>query len=202
MPHTAKRALVPLVGFLGASYGAAALGSAFTLPALSPWYRELRKPGWTPPDQVFGPVWTGLYTLMAVAAWLVHRAGARQPSASRAALQAWFVQLCLNVGWSAAFFGARSPRAGLLVIVPLDLAIARTVILTASVTRVAATLLLPYLAWTAFATALNARIWQLNRTQTAQNQASARSPWPADSAPVGLAKAARQRGRLRRTRWT
>ena len=156
------RHLVALVGFLGASYSAAALGSAFTLPALRPWYRTLRKPGWTPPDWIFGPVWTGLYTLMAIAAWLVFRAGARHPAASRSALQAWFGQLLLNVAWSAAFFGRRNPGAGLLVIVALLAAIARAVALTSQVTRVGAILLLPYLAWTTFATALNARIWQLN----------------------------------------
>jgi translocator protein len=167
MLRTSKRELGPLIGLLGASYGAAALGAAFTRPALSPWYRELRKPGWTPPDQVFAPVWTALYTLMAIAAWLLHRAGTHHPAASRSALQAWFVQLFLNLAWSAAFFGRRSPRAGLLVIVPLDLAIARTITLMAPLTRAGAFLLLPYLAWTTFATALNARTWQLNRSRSA-----------------------------------
>jgi tryptophan-rich sensory protein len=156
-----------LLGFLAASYGAAGLGSVFTVPALNSWYRRLRKPRWTPPAPVFGPVWTSLYTQMALAAWLVCRSTAQQagarPAVGRAALVAWGVQLLLTVGWSAAFFGRRSPAAGLLVIVPLWGAIAATAGLAARVTRLAGVLLLPYLAWVSFATALNWQMWRLNR---------------------------------------
>ena len=155
------RRIGSLLLFLGAAYGAAALGSAFTLPALDGWYRRLRRPAWTPPDQVFGPVWTVLYTLMAVAAWRLRVSKA----SSGAALVAWGMQLSLNVGWSAAFFGRRSTAAGLAVIVPLWVAIATTIALSARVSRVAALLLLPYLAWTTFAAALNARVWSLNRSE-------------------------------------
>ncbi len=163
MPRVSKRQIVPLLGFLAASYGAATVGGTLTFPALDPWYRGLRKPDWTPPDGVFGPVWTVLYTLMAVAAWLTYRTSARQPDRVRRAVAAWFGQLVLNVAWSAAFFGRRSPSGGLLVILPLWAAIAGTVGLVAPLSRVGALLLLPYLAWTTFAAALNARIWQLNR---------------------------------------
>ena len=155
------RRIGSLLLFLGAAYGAAALGSAFTLPALDGWYRRLRRPAWTPPDQVFGPVWTVIYTLMAVAAWRLRVSKA----SSGAALVAWGMQLVLNVGWSAAFFGRRSTAAGLVVIVPLWVAIATTIALSARVSRVAALLLLPYLAWTTFAAALNARVWSLNRSE-------------------------------------
>jgi tryptophan-rich sensory protein len=165
MSSASKRQVAPLIGFLAAGYGAAALGSAFTLPALDPWYRQLRKPAWTPRDTVFGPVWTTLYTLMAIAAWLAYRGGERRPAAARVAVAAWFGQLGLNVAWSAAFFGRRSPVAGLLVIVPLWAAIACTVGLVARLSRLGALLLLPYLGWTTFATALNARIWQLNHAR-------------------------------------
>jgi translocator protein len=155
-----------LLAFLGASFGAAVLGSLFTVPALDTWYRSLRKPRWTPPDRIFGPVWTILYTQMAVAAWLVYRAVAKRPEATRrvgrSALLAWGVQLLLNVGWSAAFFGRRSPAAGLFVIILLWTAIAITVALAARVSRLAGLLLLPYLAWTGLATALNVKVWQLN----------------------------------------
>ena len=72
-----------LLAFLGASFGAAVLGNLFTVPALDTWYRSLRKPRWTPPDRIFGPVWTILYTQMAVAAWLVYRAVAKRPEATR-----------------------------------------------------------------------------------------------------------------------
>jgi tryptophan-rich sensory protein len=81
----------------------------------------------------------------------------------KSALVAWLVQLLLNVGWSAAFFGGRSPTAGLLIIVLLWATIARTVATTARVSRLAALLLLPYLTWTGFAGALNLRIWPLNQ---------------------------------------
>jgi benzodiazapine receptor len=161
-----ERQFVWLLGFLATSYGAAGLGSLFTFPALNSWYRQLRKPRWTPPAPVFGPIWTILYTQMAVAAWLVRRdmtkhSGART-AAGRGALVAWGVQLLLNLGWSAAFFGRRSPAAGLWMVVPLWAAIATTAALAARVTRLAGVLLLPYLAWTGFATALNWHVWRLN----------------------------------------
>jgi tryptophan-rich sensory protein len=103
---------------------------------------------------------------MAVAAWLVCRSMAKHPgtrtAVGRSALVAWGVQLLLTVGWSAAFFGRRSPAAGLLVIVPLWATIAATAGLAARVRRLAG-VLLPYLAWVSFATALNWQVWQLNR---------------------------------------
>lgn len=156
-----------LLGFLGASCGAAALGSLFTFRPLNSWYPRLRKPRWTPPNQVFGPVWTALYTQMAVAAWLVRRGIAAQPTAKRKvgmwALLAWSIQLVLNVGWSALFFGRRSPGAAVLVIMLLWAAVATTAALAARVRPLAGMLLLPYLAWTSFAAALNVQVWRLNR---------------------------------------
>jgi len=157
-----------LVGFLALSYSAAGIGSFFTFRALrSGWYRGLRRPGWTPPDRVFGPVWTILYTQMAISAWLVRRAAAHgnanQARAGRVALVAWCAQLALNVGWPAAFFGSRSPALGVAVIAALWLAIVATVGLSARVQKGAAALLLPYLGWTTFAAALNVAIWRRNR---------------------------------------
>jgi tryptophan-rich sensory protein len=103
---------------------------------------------------------------MAVAGRLVYRAPLQRRAArtqtTRSALFAWSVQLLLNVGWSAAFFGQRNPTAGLFVIVPLWAAIATTAATAARVSRLAALLLIPYLAWTSFAAALNFRVWQLN----------------------------------------
>jgi translocator protein len=159
-----KWQLLELVGFLTASYGAAGVGSLFTVPALrSGWYGRLRKPRWTPPDRVFGPVWTILYTQMAISAWLVRRRGAsNQAQAARLALVAWCAQLGLNVAWSAAFFGARSPAKGVAVIAALWLAIVATVGLSARVRKGAGALLLPYLAWTSYAAALNTAIWRRN----------------------------------------
>ena len=158
-----------LLGLLATTYGAAALGSYLTLPSLENWYPALHKPRWTPPNAVFGPVWTVLYTQMAIAAWLVRRHAAiraDQRQARDAALGAWLLQLVLNVAWSDAFFHRRSPRLGLAVIALLWGTIAATVALAARVTRVGALLLVPYLAWTSYAAALNFRIWQLNRSAT------------------------------------
>jgi benzodiazapine receptor len=161
------RHLTPLLGFLGASFAAAGLGSVFTARGLDTWYGKLRKPDWTPPGWVFGPVWTTLYLQIAISGWLIYRRTLRQPHAQRGlgrlALLAWGVQLVLNLGWSAAFFGRRSPGGGLIVIVLLWTSIAATVVTTLKVSRVAGLLLLPYLAWTSFAAALNLKILQLNR---------------------------------------
>jgi benzodiazapine receptor len=153
-----------LLAFLAASFGAAGVGALFTARALKGgWYRRLRKPDWTPPDRVFGPVWTILYAQMAVSAWLVRDGAANQAHAARVALLAWCAQLGLNVAWSAAFFGGRSPARGVAVIVALWLAIVATAGLSARVRKSAGALLLPYLAWTSFAAALNVAIWRRNR---------------------------------------
>jgi tryptophan-rich sensory protein len=161
------RDLASLIVFMATSLAASGVGSVFTLPALDTWYRKLRKPDWTPPDRIFGPVWTILYTQMGVAGWLVYRRSIRQPRTRKgmgtSALVAWVTQLFLNIGWSAAFFGRRSPGAGLFVVVLLWAAIAMTVATAARVSRLAGLLLLPYLTWTSFAAVLNLRVWQLNR---------------------------------------
>lgn len=158
--------LVSLGGFLAASFGAAALGGLATGRSVNTWYRTLRKPALTPPDGVFGPVWTILYAQMAVSAWLTRRTALRHPAraaSAEPALATWAGQLGLNLAWSVVFFGLRRIGAGLLVIVPLWGAIAACAALSARVSRPAGLLLLPYLAWTSFATYLNAQLWRLNR---------------------------------------
>ncbi len=140
---------------------AGGLGSLATIPNIPTWYAGLDKPFFTPPNGVFGPVWTALYLLMAVAAWLVWRKDAIA-SDKRNALTAFFVQLVLNVAWSFAFFGLHSPLAGLGVIVLLLVAILWTIASFRIISGVAAGLMLPYLAWVTFATALNAGIYVLN----------------------------------------
>jgi tryptophan-rich sensory protein len=155
-----------LATFLAAVFGVAYVGGRATAESVGSWYRTLNRPVWNPPNQVFGPVWTTLYAQMALAAWLVRRDSARDPSRrarGTAALAAWAVQLTLNLVWSRVFFGRRSPGGGVAVIVPLWASIAATLVLVARVTRLGALLLAPYLAWTTFAVALNLRIWQLNR---------------------------------------
>lgn len=129
----------------------------------SRWYRRLAKPAWTPPDAVFGPVWSVLYLLMGVAAVLVARAGGRAPrSAVRPALGLFGVQLLLNLGWSIVFFGARRVRLAGVELAALWVSIAITVVAFLRVRLLAGLLLLPYLAWTTFAGALNADLARRN----------------------------------------
>jgi tryptophan-rich sensory protein len=140
-----------------------ASGAVFTANGLEGWYSTLVKPALAPPNWVFGPVWTTLFALMGVAAWLVWRElSGPQANAARRALWLFAGQFGLNVAWSAAFFGARSIIAGLAVIVALWFAILGTVLAFDQVDRRAAGLLLPYLAWVSFATYLNVGIWLLN----------------------------------------
>jgi len=133
-------------------------GALLTRPHLRSWYRPLRKPRWNPPDALFAPVWTALYVTMAVAVWLVWRAGA-----SWWRLVPFAVQLALNLGWSGLFFALRRPDLALVEIVVLWVSIALTIVVFAPVSSAAALLLVPYLSWVTFAGALNLRIWSLNR---------------------------------------
>ena len=124
------------------------------------WYSELAKPTWTPPGSWFGPVWTVLYLTMGVAAWLVWRRSGWQ--GARFALALFLFQLVLNGLWSWLFFGLRSPLAGLVDIVVLWLAIGVTILAFRRHSAGASLLLVPYLAWVTFATALNFALWRLN----------------------------------------
>lgn len=133
----------------------AAVGGAVTARSVGAWYESLDRAPWNPPSWLFGPAWTVLYVLMAVAAWLVTREGLDAPGVRRA-LALYGVQLALNLGWSIAFFGLRRPWLGLAVILALLLAIAATAAAFHPVSALAAWLLLPYLAWVAFAATLNA----------------------------------------------
>lgn len=137
------------------------IGAVSTASAVDSWYRTLERPWFTPPDWLFGPAWVTLYTLMGVAAYLVWSKGPSK-SAVKVALVAYGVQLLLNALWSPAFFGARSPLLGMIVILPLWVAIAATIGLFWRVSGVAAVLMVPYLLWVSYATALNVAIWQLN----------------------------------------
>jgi translocator protein len=146
-----------LAGFVVLCLGVAALGGFATAQSVSEWYPTLNKPSWTPPSWLFGPVWTVLYLLMAVAAWLVWKTGG-----ARTAMILFGAQLLLNLAWPFLFFGARLPGLGLVEIVMLWLAVAATIFAFALHSRVAAFLMVPYLCWVSFATALNAAIWMLN----------------------------------------
>ena len=139
-------------------FGAATFGAIF---APGEWYAQLRKPSWNPPSWLFGPVWTALYTMMAISAWLVWRRGGFAANARSLGLFA--VQLVFNALWSWLFFGLKNPALALIDIVLLWVAIAATLAAFYRVHRVAGWLLVPYLAWVSFATVLNATLWLLNR---------------------------------------
>lgn len=138
------------------------LGSIPTFSSIPTWYRGLTKPAWTPPDQIFGPVWTLLYVLMGVSAWLVSRPGLERRNV-RAAVGLFGGQLALNALWSPIFFGLRAPGLALADILLLWGVLVATVVAFFRVRSVAGLLLLPYLLWTTYATTLNAGVWWLNR---------------------------------------
>ncbi len=146
-----------LISCIALCFTPALAGWAFPPDA---WYQALRKPSWNPPNWLFGPVWTALYLAMGFALYRI----ARQPSSSarRAALVAFAAQLLLNAAWTPIFFGARSPGWAFAVIVLLDLLIVVTAARFSKLDRFAGRLLLPYLAWCLFATALNGTLWWLN----------------------------------------
>lgn len=145
-----------LAGFVLLCLAAGWIGSIVTTPAIPAWYDGLNKPPFNPPQAVFPVVWTILYILMGIAAWRVWRAG------GGSALVPFFIQLALNVVWSFAFFGARSPAFGFLVIAVLWATIAWTIAAFAAVDRAAPWMMAPYLAWVSFAAVLNGAIWYLN----------------------------------------
>jgi translocator protein len=150
--------LAALLGFLAASGLVAWLGSQATINNVTGWYAAADKAPWYPPNWVFGPVWTLLYTAMAVAAWLIWRS--RSPN-RRAALTVYWVQLTLNLAWTPVFFGLYplwGPAAlwlALGIITALALAVAATVLLFGPIRRLAGALMLPYLSWIVFASSLN-----------------------------------------------
>ena len=155
-----KDALV-LVAFLLLCFGVAALGGYWTSVSVGDWYLTLRKPSWNPPGWVFGPVWTVLYAMMAVAAWIVWRH--RGENGVTMALILFGIQLALNLAWSGLFFGLRNPLAGFIDIVALWLAIIATMIAFRRISTAAGVMLVPYLLWVSYAATLNLALWLLNR---------------------------------------
>jgi benzodiazapine receptor len=146
-----------LVVSLVVCFGAGWIGSRFQP---GEWYAQLAKPSWNPPNWLFGPVWSALYLMMAVAAWLVwKRHGFRRAAVP---LAAFVVQLVLNAAWTWLFFGMQQPGVAFAEIVVLWLAIAVTLVLFWKRNALAGALMAPYLAWVTFAAALNYALWRLN----------------------------------------
>lgn len=154
--------LAALAVFAALSFGAAAIGTIPTIDSLRSWYPGLRKPAWNPRNGIFGPVWTVLYLLMAIAAWLAWR---------QSGLSIWIVtfivQLALNAAWTLIFFGARQIGLAAVEIAILWAAILLTLVGFYAQSPLAGLLLVPYLAWVTFAGFLNLAIWRLNRPSLA-----------------------------------
>jgi translocator protein len=149
-----------LLPFVLVCFAAAAIGTGTTRRSVKTWYPTLHRPAWTPPDWTFAPVWTTLYLMMSLSAWLVWR-GSPWPAA-RASLALFAVQLVLNALWSIVFFGLRRPGPAFAEILLLLTLIIATIVAFLPLSFLAAWLLFPYAMWVAFASYLNFRIWQLN----------------------------------------
>ncbi len=151
------RQAVGLIAWLAFCFASSATAAFIGKDA---WYESLKVPSWNPPSWVFGPVWTVLYVMMAVAAWMIWRQGGWK--VQWRALCAFCVQWLFNVLWTPLFFGAHRPDLAFFDIVLLWFALVVTIVLFWRVKMVAGVVLLPYLAWVSFAAVLNFSIWRLN----------------------------------------
>lgn len=140
-------------------FAAAGIGSYFTLPEIKGWYTQIEKPTWNPPNYLFGPVWTTLFTMMGFALALVWSKSAK---AIKRPIMIFFVQLILNVLWSIIFFGFHNISLALVDIMLLLIAILLTIITFWPISKTASILLIPYLLWVSFASCLNYTIFRLN----------------------------------------
>lgn len=160
------RSALALIAFLAISAAVAAFGSISTVANVDGWYAAAEQPAWTPPNAVFGPVWTTLYALMSIAAWLVWRR--RDRPGARGALHLYVAQLVLNAVWTPVFFGLQSLIGApalwiaLVIILALDVLVILTLVRFAPLSRLAAAMLVPYAAWVLYATTLNAGVAVLN----------------------------------------
>lgn len=137
------------------------IGAVFTTPAIPTWYATLQKPAFTPPNWLFAPAWTTLFLLMGISASIIWHRGLENRQV-KAALMIFLIQLILNMLWSIAFFGLQSPISGVIIIVLLWAAILLTIIVFFKISRLAGSLLLPYIGWVTFAAILNVSISILN----------------------------------------
>lgn len=157
--HPTQKNILGLLGWFLGTFAVSAVGARASITA-SRFYGELAQPAWSPPAWVFGPVWTTLYALMAIAAWLVWRQGGFR--AQRLPLILFLVQLGLNALWSWLFFAWQLGGPAFVEVLLLWIVIAATIVTFYRVSRVAAAMLVPYLAWVSFASALNFALWRMN----------------------------------------
>ena len=158
--RTRRAELIGLLAFVALCLGISAIGGWITAGSVATWYRTLQKPLFKPPDWLFGPVWTVLYLMIAVAGWRVWRA--QGLGGTRSAMAAYAMQLALNLAWSFLFFGGRLIGVAVAEIVLLLAAIIANAVLFWHIDRVAGWLLAPYAAWVVFAGVLNLALWRLN----------------------------------------
>lgn len=158
-PLPRNKQIIGFVAWLAVSFAAAAIGSIASIQS-SEFYAQLARPQWAPPSGVFGPVWTVLYALMGIAAWLIWRIGGFR--AARTALTLFLVQLLANALWSWLFFGWQLGALAVVDIVLLWVLIAATLIAFWRIRPLAGALLIPYWLWVSFAAVLNYTVWQLN----------------------------------------
>ncbi len=152
--------ILVLLGFFVLCYAVAIIGAFFTASSIPTWYAALNKPSFNPPNWIFAPVWTTLYGLMAIAAWLVWRTPRSQ--SRRSGLTFFAIQLILNALWTPVFFYLHRTLPALILILALWIVILLTARRFWKVDRFAAGLMIPYLLWIAFASALNYEIYRLN----------------------------------------
>lgn len=154
-----SKQILGIVGWLAITFVAAAIGGAGSINAGS-FYEQLMLPEWAPPSSLFGPVWTVLYAMMGISAWLVWRVDGFLTA--RVALTLFLIQLALNAVWSWVFFAWHLGGLAFANILLLWILIVTTLIAFWRVRAIAGALLVPYLLWISFASALNYTIWQLN----------------------------------------
>lgn len=152
--------ILKLVGSIAISFAAGGIGSIATISNIPTWYAALDKPWFNPPNWVFGPVWSTLYLLMGIALWLVWTA--KSDASKQRAYIVFGTQLVLNALWSLVFFGLHQPWLAVVIIAALIVAIILNIREFNKFSRVAAWLLVPYIAWVTFASILNISVAYLN----------------------------------------
>lgn len=158
-PQSKQQQMLGLIGWFIVSFAAAAIGAAASVQA-GAFYGQLVQPSWAPPSSAFGPVWTVLYALQAIAAWLVWRRGGVR--ANRNALSLFLLQLAVNALWTWLFFAWHLGALAFAEILVLWVLIVATLVSFWRVRPLAGALLIPYLLWVSFASALTYSVWQLN----------------------------------------
>lgn len=160
MKHNKLNEALALVLFLILCLSAELMGSLLTMSSVDTWYQTIEKPSWTPPNWLFAPVWTTLFLLMAVSAWMIWLDGGIRQNIVPLAL--FIIQLAFNVLWSGLFFANQSPGLAFINIVFLWFLILSMIIAFIKVKQIAGYMNIPYMLWVTYAGALNLSIWRLN----------------------------------------